>query len=98
MIRGYFTPYERVAIALESFNPAGSFAFPVIDRIFSVPSVKEFLVAPRDNPMTGVGFVHIQIRSRNVPSYLGTGLKLPVLDLHVTRPKFPLSPGIISIE
>jgi hypothetical protein len=50
MIRGYFTPYERIAIALDRFNPAGSFAFPVVYGVFSVPGVKEFLVAPRDDP------------------------------------------------
>jgi hypothetical protein len=50
MIRRNFAPNEWITIALYSFNPAGSFAFPVVYGVFSVPGVKEFLVAPRDDP------------------------------------------------
>jgi hypothetical protein len=46
MIRGCFAPYERIAIALEGFNPAGSFLLPVVYGIFFIPGCKEFLIAP----------------------------------------------------
>jgi hypothetical protein len=58
-IRGYFAPNEWIAIALEGFNPAGSFPLPIIYGVFFVPSFKEFLVAPRDNPMPRVCPIHI---------------------------------------
>jgi len=97
-IRGYFTPNEWIAIPLYRFNPAGSFTFPVVYGVFSVPGCKEVLIAPREYPMSRICPLHIQVGSGDVPSYLGTRFKLPVLNLDITRAKFPLFPGIISIE
>src|SRR5215813_14427509 len=92
MLRGYFTPNKRITIALDRFDSPGSFPFPVLYRVFFVPGVKEFLVAPRDNPMTRICPIHVHVRPGDVPSYLWTRLDLTVFNLHVTCPKVSLFP------
>ena len=91
-IRRYFTPNKRIAIALYAFNSPGSFAFPIVYGVLSVPGCKEFLIAPREDPMSRICPLHIQVRPGNVATNFRTWLDLAVLNLYITRAKFPLFP------
>src|SRR2546427_13289943 len=91
-IRGYFTPDEWITIALKCFNPAGAFPFPIVYGIFFVPGGKEFLIAPREDPMPRIRPLHIHVRPGEVATNFRTRLDLAVFDLHITRAKFPLFP------
>ena len=53
MIRGYFTPNKRIAVTLDRFDSPGSFAFPIVYGVFFVPSLRQFPITSRDDPMTG---------------------------------------------
>jgi hypothetical protein len=49
------TPYERVLILLNGFNPVRSFPFPVVHRVYGVPDW--FHRAVPDDGVCGMSFV-----------------------------------------
>ena len=62
-IRGCFTPYERIAIALYGFNPTGSFLLPVVHGVFLPVWAREY----NSKSITVVNAQSVHMRFKPLP-------------------------------